>query len=142
MIDNDDSIKKILILLNDADPLLNRVTKTKLMKDMGWECIIAVSYDDAIQAFEAKKPDLVITEILILDYKDRTGIELVAELRTIEKRISKTVPIIVFSELDDNDYRQKALNTGATAFFSKNNISLNDFITEIQRQLDRTATQD
>ncbi len=137
MVTNDDSVKKILVLLNDSDPLLNRVTKNKFMKDMGWECIIVVSYDDAIKAFEAEKPDLVITEILIVDYKDRTGIELVAELRSIELKIAKKVPIIIFSELDEDHYYEKAITYGATACFSKNNISINEFIAAIQLHLNQ-----
>ena len=92
------------------------------MKDMGWECIVVVSFEDAVKAFEVEKPDMVITEILIVDYKDRTGIELVAELRSIELKIAKKVPIIIFSELDEDHYYEKALSYGATACFSKNSI--------------------
>lgn len=129
---DEEAVKKVLVLLNDVDPLLNRVTKNKLEKEMGWECIIAVSYDQAVTAFHNDKPDAVITEILILDYKNRNGISLVADLRAVEKG-SKKVPIIVFSEMDGDHIFEEALASGATACFSKNKMSLNSLMSELEK---------
>lgn len=131
MNDDNASLKTVLILLNDVDPLLNKVTKNKLMKELGWDCIVVVDYEDAIKTFKSKTADAVITEILILDDKNRDGIDLVSEMRAIEQPNDKKIPIIVFSELDDDNYQKKALEKGATAFFSKNSVSLNNFIAEI-----------
>lgn len=135
MNDDNASLKTVLILLNDVDPLLNKVTKNKLMKELGWDCIVVVDYEDAIKTFKSKTADAVITEILILDDKNRDGIDLVSEMRAIEQSNDKKIPIIVFSELDDDNYHKKALEKGATAFFSKNNISLNTFVAEVAQYI-------
>lgn len=100
---------------------------------MGWSCIVAVSYDQAVEAFDTQNPDVVITEILILDYKNRDGIKLVSELRAKESKKDKKVPIIIFSEMDKDEMFKKALSSGATACYSKNELSLNSFITELQK---------
>lgn len=129
---DEEAVKKVLVLLNDVDPLLNRVTKNKLEKEMGWECIIAVSYDQALTAFDDQNPDAVITEILILDYKNRNGISLIADLRAKEKK-AKKVPIVIFSEMDGDHIFEEALESGATACYSKNKISLNNLMSELQK---------
>jgi CheY-like chemotaxis protein len=133
MSDKLDDVKKVLILLNDVDPLLNRVTKNKLEKEIGWQCIIAVSYDQALTAFDDQKPDAVITEILILDYKNRNGISLVADIRAREEQSKSKVPIVVFSEMDGDHIFEEALESGATACYSKNKISLNNLMSELQK---------
>ena len=135
MDNNNTTTKKILVLLNDTDPLLSMVTKKTLIKKMGWECIVAVSYDEAVEAFKINGPDMVITEILILDHKNRNGITLVEELRQIENPKPKKTPIIIFSDLDDEESFEKALKSGATSCLSKNNISLDEFINDIQQYL-------
>lgn len=127
--------KKVLVLLNDSDPLLNRVVKNKLNKEKSWECITSLSYDDALNFFRTAKPDMVITEVLITDYKNRTGIELIAEMRSIEKNTGSLVPMIVFTELDDVKFHEEAVRLGATACFSKNHLSLNEFLDEIQKHM-------
>lgn len=129
---DEETVKKVLVLLNDVDPLLNRVTKNKLEKEMGWECIIAVSYDQALTAFDEQSPDAVITEILILDYKNRNGISLIADLRAKEKK-AKKVPIVIFSEMDGDHIFEEALESGATACFSKNKMSLNSLMSELEK---------
>jgi DNA-binding response OmpR family regulator len=129
---DEEAVKKVLVLLNDVDPLLNRVTKNKLEKEMGWECIIAVSYDQALTAFDDQNPDAVITEILILDYKNRNGISLIADLRAKEKK-AKKVPIVIFSEMDGDHIFEEALESGATACFSKNKMSLNSLMSELEK---------
>ncbi|MBP9738164.1 response regulator [Candidatus Saccharibacteria bacterium] len=131
-----DTIKKVLVLLNDVDPLLNRVTKNKLEKDMGWDCMVAVSYDQAMSIFVEQNPDAVITEILILDHKNRNGVDLIEDIRVRESATVKKVPIIIFSEMDEEGSFKKALKSGATACYSKNNISLNLLISELQKFVD------
>jgi DNA-binding response OmpR family regulator len=111
------------------------VTKKTLIKKMGWECIVAVSYDEAVEVFKKNNPDMVITEILILDHMNRNGITLVEELRQIENPKPKKTPIIIFSDLDDEESFEKALKSGATSCLSKNNISLDEFINDIQQYL-------
>ncbi len=125
--------KKVLILLNDADPLLNRVVKNRLETVLGWNCVIAVSYEQAIEVFDTEKPDIVVSEILILDDKNRDGISLVAELRSKEVHKDAKVPLIIFSEMDTDEMFESALKVGATACYSKNKLSMNDFISELKK---------
>ena len=135
--DETDTSKQILVLLNDTDPLLNRVTKNKLLKELGWECEIALSYDDALKSFKDNRPDAVITELLIMDYKNRDGINLISEIRAIETKDTnnKKVPIIVFSENDEEQFFQSAIKSGANACYSKNDLSLNDLIHNLQTHI-------
>lgn len=131
----EDSIKKILILLNDSDPLLNRVTKKKILKEMGWECIVTLSYDDTLKALETDKPDAIVTEILIMDHENRDGIRLISDIRAREGDVQNKIPIIVFSEQDGEQDFQRAKENGATACYSKNETSLNNLLSELKQHI-------
>lgn len=126
-----ENIKKIaLFLLTDSDPVLTRVIKNKFEKAAGWQSIIATSYDMALAEFEKASPDAVIVEILIRDNSGKTGFDLIAEISKKTKN-SKPIPLMVFSELSQEEDKQKAKTLGATHYFVKSEITIQELITQI-----------
>lgn len=123
----------ILILLNDTDPILMRVLMNKFKKDSGWESIICTNYDEALSAFEKAKPDIVITEIVINDDKGRTGFNFIGDIKSF-KHANKTM-IVVFSDLGQEDDKEKARHLGVDHYFVKTEVTVNEFIDEIKKTL-------
>ena len=77
------------ILLVDDEPMLRRVFRTVLER-AGHEVEEAESGSKAIVLFSARRPDLVLTDIVM---PDKEGVELIRELRAQDAQ----VPIIAMS---------------------------------------------
>jgi CheY-like chemotaxis protein len=121
-------MKKVLILLNDSDPLMARVCKNKFQKEGGWDTTITSKCEEALDVVKKEHPDLVITEIIMSDTKGRTGFDLIAEVRGS----NKDVCIIAFSELGNQEDKEKAFAAGADRYYAKSEVSVADVIEEIK----------
>lgn len=126
-----DKIKKtVLFLLNDNDPVLVRVIKNKFKKDAGWESIISSNFNEAVILFEQSKPDVVLTEIILEDEKGRTGFDFITEIKA--KEHIRKAKIIIFTELGQNDDKEKAKNLDVKYFFTKSEVTINELIDQIK----------
>ncbi len=123
--------KTILFLLNDTDIILLNVIKNKFKKESGWESIVTTNYEDAARAFEQKKPDSVLTEIIINDHQGRTGFDFIAEIRG--KKNHANPRIIIFTELGLDEDKERAKNLGVDHYFVKSKITLNELTSEIKK---------
>lgn len=120
--------KIILFLIADNDPVLSRVIKNKFAKENGWQSVITNTYKDAIDMVAKQAPDIILTEIIIKDDSGKTGFDIISELRKQDKHL----PIIVFSDLGQEEDKKKAMDLGASYYFSKNEISLVDLIANVK----------
>lgn len=125
--------KTILFLLNDTDLLLLNVIKTKFQKDVGWESVISTSYDDALKVLNEKKPNAVLTEIIINDNKGRTGFDFIKEIN--DSKYKDQIEVMIFTELGLNEYKERAQILGVKHYFVKNKMSINELIDEIKKIL-------
>ncbi|HRH33377.1 MAG TPA: response regulator, partial [bacterium] len=126
-----DKIKKtVLFLLNDNDAVLVRVIKNKFKKDAGWESIISSNFNETVILFEQSKPDVVLTEIILEDEKGRTGFDFITEIKTKEN--IRKAQIIIFTELGQNDDKEKAKNLDVKYFFTKSEVTINELIDQIK----------
>jgi DNA-binding response OmpR family regulator len=126
-----DTMKKtVLFLLNDNDAVLVRVIKNKFKKDAGWESIISSNFNEAVILFEQSKPDVVLTEIILEDEKGRTGFDFITEIKT--KEHIRKAQIIIFTELGQNDDKEKAKNLDVKYFFTKSEVTINELIDQIK----------
>lgn len=125
--------KTILFLLNDTDLLLLNVIKTKFQKDVGWESVISTSYDDALKVLNEKKPNAVLTEIIINDNKGRTGFDFIKEIN--DSKYKDQIEVMIFTELGLNEYEERAQILGVKHYFVKNKMSINELIDEIKKIL-------
>lgn len=122
--------KIILFLLNDTDPILLNVMKTKFKKDNGWESIISTSYDEALKSFEQEKPDGILTEIIINDHEGRDGLDFISEIQS-KKHVANS-KIIIFTELGLDEDKERASKLGVKHYFVKSKITLNKLAEEIK----------
>lgn len=113
-------MKKILIA--EDEYILLDVLKNRFRAD-GWDVITAVNGDEAIEAIKKHSFDLVLLD-LIMPQKD--GFTVLKEIR--ENPTFKTLPIIVLSNLGDQDNIKKALELGANNYYIKTQHSMNEMI--------------
>jgi DNA-binding response OmpR family regulator len=122
--------KKAIIVFNDDDPVLARVARAKFQKATGWDFIITSDYQTALTEILATKPDLLITEIILKDGKGRNGIDLIKEVRGSESGSHFTIAVL--STLTQAEDKAKAMEAGADYYYVKSEISIQNFITELQ----------
>jgi two-component system KDP operon response regulator KdpE len=118
---------KTRILVVDDEPQITRVLKTSLSVH-GYEVQVANDGEAGLGAFEAWKPDLVITD---LSMPKMSGIQLCENIRDHSQ-----VPIIVLSVKGDNKNKVEALDKGADDYVTKP-FSIDELLARIRASLRR-----
>jgi DNA-binding response OmpR family regulator len=107
----DSEKKKILIVEDDAD--VARLLSARL-KSAGYEALIAVDAIQGVQFSHRQKPDLIILDLML---PAGDGLSVVENLRL--SAYSSRIPIIVLTGIKDEDYKNKAMEKGVSAYFQK-----------------------
>lgn len=117
------------ILVAEDDKFYGNIFKTKLTKE-GYEVIVAVNGQEALTAAKAKKPDLILCD-LIMPVMD--GFETLKALKA--DPVLKTVKVLVLSNLGQDADIEKAKALGADDFFVKADLSIQDVVAKIKENL-------
>lgn len=123
-------MSKAVVLFNDNDPVLARVARVKLKNEAGWDVVITSNYDEALAAVNEQDPNLLITELILTDEQGRTGFDLIASVK--QNDATKEMPVIVLSDLKQEEDKQEAMQKGADYYFVKSEIGIKDLIEKVQ----------
>ena len=118
-------MKKILIA-EDEKPMA-KALELKI-KNSGFIPKVVYNGEEVLNALEQEKPDMIILD-LIMPKKD--GFTVLAEM---QKRGDKT-PVIVLSNLSQEEDAIKAKKLGAADYFIKTDTPLNELIGHIEKVL-------
>ena len=105
--------KSIKILLADDEENI-RLLGAKLLRDAGYEVVLAANGEEAISKAISEKPDLVITDIKM---PQKTGFEVCKALRS--DPVLSRVPILILSALGDEFNKLTGFEGGANDFITK-----------------------
>jgi two-component system KDP operon response regulator KdpE len=119
------------ILVIDDEPQITRVLKTSLTMH-GYEVQVANDGEAGLKAFDAWKPDLVITDLAM---PKMTGVELCENIRDRSQ-----APIIVLSVRGEDAHKIDALDKGADDYVTKP-FSINELLARIRANLRRASTR-
>jgi two-component system KDP operon response regulator KdpE len=119
--------KDPLILVVDDDPSI-RQTLVREMALAGYETVAAADGVEGRETFEARRPDLVITDLAMprLD-----GLGLLAAIRRID-----ATPVLVLSVRGEEEDKVRALDLGADDYVTKP-FSLRELLARVRTQLRR-----
>ncbi|MFA5009139.1 MAG: response regulator [Candidatus Paceibacterota bacterium] len=114
------------VLVVEDEEVLKKVLQEKLE---GEDFIIKIATDGEMALSLAKefKPDLILLDI-ILSKKD--GIQVLEELKT-NPLLSK-IPVIMISNLGDDEIIKRAMKLGATDYLIKTQHSLDDVVNKVK----------
>lgn len=126
--------RKVLIVLNDSDPILSRVCKNKFEKEAGWNTIITSAYDDAIKIINSKKPDLLVTDIILVN-SDKNGLDLLRAIKESKDNKISRIKVIIFTELEQEGDMKMALQLGAVDYLVKSKLSVADVIIRLEKYI-------
>jgi two-component system OmpR family response regulator len=120
--------KKILIV--EDDMFLQGLASTKLKKE-GYEMFVAGDGTEASKILETITPDLFILDIILPGATDGLGI-----LKRIRENIKTSKsPVIMFSNMSDDDNIKKAKELGANEYMVKSNFTLDELADKIKELL-------
>lgn len=103
------------VLVIDDDASLRTVVRVAL-SSQGWDVLEASRTDEGISRASRERPDVVLLDVVFPD-EARDGFTVCRELRS--QRMTKRIPIVLFTAHDDPEHRAFASAVGATAYLVK-----------------------
>jgi len=89
---------------------------------------------DVVTLAEKEAPDIIMLDILM---PDMDGLEILSLLKANEK--TKAIPVIMFSNLDDETKIAECRKLGAVGFFVKARVNLDEIMGEIEKAISARA---
>ena len=108
----DRSIKRKVLVVDDLPVVHESLAKCLNGQGDLVVCGEARTFAETIKALDEHKPDVIVLELLL---RDGDGVELITQIRTIQK----TVPIVVFTMLDESVHALRVLQAGGQGYVSK-----------------------
>ncbi|HUB87780.1 MAG TPA: response regulator [Verrucomicrobiae bacterium] len=109
--------RKILVV-DDNEIILKTITLK--LQGAGYQVITALDGSEAVAAARKERPDLVLLDITFppdVDGVPWDGFRIMEWFHRLET--SKKIPVIIITGGDDAKYRERAIASGAVAFFHK-----------------------
>lgn len=113
---------KIDLLIVEDDKFLQKILLTKFQKE-GFDVRLASDGEEGLRLMLEKPPGLILLD-LILPKLD--GFQVMSEMRT-NPRI-KNIPVVIISNLSQEEDKRRASELGAVEFLVKANLSINEIV--------------
>jgi len=120
-------MKKILFI---EDESALQKTFGDILKSKGYGVLKALDGESGLRSAQGERPDLILLD-LILPKMD--GFEVLKELKENEE--TKSIPVIILTNLEETEDIQKALELGATTYLVKSSYTLEEVVNKIEKAL-------
>lgn len=112
------------VFVIEDDPFLNKAISVKLKKE-GFETDLALDGLEAIEKLKTTpKPDLVFLDLML---PRKSGFEILEEIKKADSPL-KDVPVVIMSNLGQEDDIKRGLSLGATDYLVKANIKIDEVV--------------
>lgn len=118
--------KKKILILEDEKPLAHAL-ELKLTHE-GFEVTTTDNGETGVNLITKEKFDLILTDLII------PGIDGFGVLEALKTKKIK-VPVIVMTNLNQEDDKKKAYDLGAVNFFVKSNSPLSEIVEGVKKQI-------
>ena len=119
------------ILIAEDDPITARFVSS-LLREQGYEVLVAEDGEHAVELALKHEPDLIISD-LIMPYRD--GFMVLRTLRSTEELAE--IPILILSMRDREEDIVRGLEEGADDYVIKP-FNARELLARIRKQLDRS----
>jgi len=120
------------VLLVEDDSFLREICSKKLAKE-GFSVFEAVDGEQAVKNLEKIEPDIILLDV-ILPAID--GFEVLSQIRSSKNEKVKKTPVIMLSNLGQDDDIEKALKMGATDYMIKAHFTTEEIAVKVKKELD------
>ncbi len=118
--------KKKILIIEDEKPLAHALD-LKLSHE-GFDIVATGSGEEALLLLEREHFDLVLTDLII------PGVDGFKVLETIQEKKMK-IPVIVMTNLNQEEDRKRASDLGATSFFVKSNSPISLIVETVKNTI-------
>lgn len=119
------------ILLVEDDPFLRDICGKKLAKE-GYTIYEAVDGSEAIELARRVKPDIVLLDVIL---PTMDGFQVLKKIRSEKDETIKNVPIIMLSNLGQEDDIKRAMDLGANDYLVKAHFTTDEIADRINVML-------
>lgn len=123
------------ILFVEDDPLIVKIYATRLTAD-GHQVLSADNGEEGLKIAESQNPDLVVLDVMM---PKMDGFAVLTRIR--ENPQLKQIPVLLYSNLAQEDEINRGKQLGATEFIIKANLSPTEMVAKIKQYLTQTQTQ-
>lgn len=102
-----------ILIVEDSDSICRMIEA--LVSARGYEVVSAASGAGGLELAFEKTPDVVLLDLNLPGSFD--GYDVTRRIR--ENEVTKNVPVIIISAMTDEDSKRKALEAGASAYYTK-----------------------
>lgn len=120
--------KKKILILEDEKPLAHAL-ELKLTHE-GFDVVTTDNGEMGVSLLEKEKFDLVLSDLII------PGIDGFGVLETIRTK-KLNVPVIVMTNLNQEEDRKRANDLGAVEFFVKSNSTLSEIVEAVKKKISK-----
>lgn len=120
------------VLLVEDDSFLRDICYKKLIKE-GFTVAVATDGEEAIDQVNKIEPDIVLLDIILPSID---GFEVLKVIRAHKNEKIKDVPVIMLTNLGQEEDVKKALELGASDYLIKANFTTEEIIEKINSKLD------
>lgn len=117
------------ILIIEDDRYISKMYQLKLSLD-GFDVQVADNGRIGIEKVKEFKPDIILTDILM---PEMDGFEVIKQVKSDEEL--KTIPILIMSNLGQEDHIQKGLELGALGYIVKSQYTPSKVVEKIKEIL-------
>ena len=129
MIKVHDTVGMKTILFIEDEPDLQK-TLEKVLADEGFKVISALDGEAGLNIARTQKPDLILLDLVL---PKANGFEILEKIKQDQE--TKSIPIIVLTNLEAMDNIEKAIRLGATTYLVKANYSLKEVIEKVKKAI-------
>lgn len=117
-------MKKVLVV--EDDQFLANAYKLKLSKS-GYEVIIASDGAEALEFIKQDRPDIVLLDLIMPNVDGFACLEAMQADENL-----KTIPVVIASNLGQNEDIERAKSLGAVDFIIKSNVSIEEIVEKVR----------
>lgn len=122
-------MKKILII--EDEKILSEMYRLKFEKE-GYQVFSAIDVDEGVKITKEASPNLIILDILL---PKENGLSFLEKIKD-QKEITTNISVVVMSNFDDKETRERALALGIKEYIIKSNYDPNEILKKVKAYLD------
>lgn len=117
------------VLIAEDEEALHTVVEEEL-KSQKFDVKVAKNGEEAMKLAKAFRPDVILLDLIM---PKKGGMEVLKELKKSDNL--KDIPVVVLSNLAEDDNIKEALKMGASDYFVKTQHSIYEVIEKLQKYL-------
>ncbi len=126
------------ILLVEDDPMIAEIYQKKFLSS-GFEVDVAATATEVFQKVQEKGYDLMLLDLVL---PEMNGIEILRKLKNDTQLRDPNLKVLIFSNLNDQENQEKALELGAIGFIEKSMYNPAELVEEVQRILHESSERE